>query len=279
MPLKILVLYLKENCSMRVEKIAISKATIETVVRGSGDTIVLLPGLGFGAGQFDHFADLLVDAGFCTVAINPRGVAESEGPLNNLTLHDLAADVGEVIDALGATPAHVLGQAFGNRVARCLAADHPDLVSTVILIAAGGIAKPDTEAAFALRTMYRADASHEERLQAARTALLSPHSDPNLLPRVEVWPVAAASQLAANEATPIEEWWTAGRAPILLIQGLDDRIAPPGNGRTLQDRLEDRVCLIELPEAGHALLREQPLAVADAIIEFLHNTDVDSASF
>ena len=253
---------------MRVEKISVGPAVLEVITVGSGDTVVLLPIAGGDIAQFHHFASVLGEAGFQTVAINPRGVSESTGPLEGLTLHELAADVGGVISALGTAPAHVVGTAFGNVVTRCLAADRPDLVRTVILVAAGGLARPDPEAAAALRTFFRPDVSDEERQEAAALALLSPTSDSSIVQQLRIWP-AAAAQVAAGEATPLEEWWTAGQAPMLVIQGLDDRSAPPANGRDLRERLGDRVRLVELANAGHLPLLEQPAEVAEAVIAFL----------
>ena len=82
---------------------------------------------------------------FRLYAINPRGISGSKGNLEGLTLHDLTNDVAMVIKALVSKPVPVLGNAFGNRVARCLAADHPNLVKSLILIAAGGLHPPDSE--------------------------------------------------------------------------------------------------------------------------------------
>ena len=56
---------------------------------------------------------------------------------------------------------------------------------------------------------------------------------------------------------------------MLIIQGLDDRLAPPGNGRALKESYSDRVRLIELEATGHALLLEQPKTIADAVVTFL----------
>ena len=67
----------------------------------------------------------------------------------------------------------------------------------------------------------------------------------------------------------MSEWWTAGSAPVLLIQGLEDAIAPPENARLLQQEIGDRVKVVELADAGHALLPERPAAIADAILDFL----------
>ena len=84
---------------MRVENISVGPAVLEVVLGGSGDTVILLPYAGGDVAQFDRFAPVLHEAGFQTVAINPRGVSESIGPLEVQSLHDLAADVAGVISA------------------------------------------------------------------------------------------------------------------------------------------------------------------------------------
>jgi pimeloyl-ACP methyl ester carboxylesterase len=250
-------------------KIEVGEVIIECVIHGSGKTVVLLPGLGGDASSFTDLAQALANAGFRTVAINPRGVEESVGPLEELTLHDFAADIAGVIEALDAAPAHILGRAFGNRVARCLAADRPDLVRSVILLAAGGLVEPDPEALVALQRAFRQDIPEAERLEAMQVASFSPSSTPNRSALWKLWPAVAAAQTAASQATPLADWWTGGTAPLLVVQGLDDRLAPPGNGRALRDQLGERVNLVEIPNAGHALLFEQPKVVTEAIIAFL----------
>jgi len=79
----------------------------------------------------------------------------------------------------------------------------------------------------------------------------------------------AAAQIAAGQSTPLDDWWEGGTAPLLVVQGLDDRRALPGNGRALRDQMGARVRLVEMPRAGHLALLEQPQAVADAVIAFL----------
>jgi pimeloyl-ACP methyl ester carboxylesterase len=68
-----------------------------------------------------------------------RGIGESRGSLGDTSLHDLAVDVAEFLEAMDCGPAHLVGHAFGNRVARCLAVDRPSLVRSVTLLAAGGL--------------------------------------------------------------------------------------------------------------------------------------------
>jgi pimeloyl-ACP methyl ester carboxylesterase len=78
------------------------------------------------------------------------------------------------------------------------------------------------------------------------------------------------SYLAAAAATPVEDWWTAGAAEIVIIQGLLDVSAPPENGRLLKAQIGSRARLIELAGIGHALPVEAPDEVAAVIIRELN---------
>ena len=117
--------------------------TVEFHVHGDGPVVVMIPSLGRRAGDFTDLAEKLAAAGYPAACIGPRGVGNSVGPMENLTLHDLAADAAAVIEELaGGSPVVVFGHAFGQRVCRMLAADRPDLVSAVIMLAAGGKVPP-----------------------------------------------------------------------------------------------------------------------------------------
>jgi pimeloyl-ACP methyl ester carboxylesterase len=76
-------------------------------------------------------------------------------------------------------------------------------------------------------------------------------------------------QLVAN-ASSVDDWWSAGgTVPILVIQGLQDQIATPENGRKLKAEAPERVELIEIDGAAHALLPERPTEIARAATTFL----------
>src|SRR5262249_56650336 len=78
------------------------------------------------------------------IAINSGGVGGSSGSLDGAAVRDLAGEVAGVIEAIGCGPAHLVGHAFGNRIARCLAVGQPPLVRSVTLLAAGGLIGPPT---------------------------------------------------------------------------------------------------------------------------------------
>jgi hypothetical protein len=72
--------------------------SIEIFVRGEGPTVLMHPGFGRTACDYNDMSTRLAKAGFKPIAINPRGINASEGPLEGLTLHDYADDVWMVVD-------------------------------------------------------------------------------------------------------------------------------------------------------------------------------------
>ncbi len=103
-----------------------SDSVIEVVREGTGPSVVLLPSL--GPGSYDPVAAGLADHNFHVSRPQSRGIGGSEGPLEAITLHDLAADIATVIEDQDNGPAMVVGHAYGHYVARTLAAHRPALV-------------------------------------------------------------------------------------------------------------------------------------------------------
>ena len=249
-------------------EVVTSDARIGVTVRGAGPTVLCIPSQGRGIADFADLADHLAVAGHRVVMPEPRGIGASRGSNENITLAVLAGDAAAVIEALGGGPADVIGHAYGNRVARMLATVRPDLVRRVVLLAAGGMAPVPDDVAAAFDVCFRLDAPEADRLAAIATVFFAAGNDA----RVWLdgwWPEAAALQAVADGATPVDAWWRAGAAPLLVIQGLEDRMALPANGRMLADQLGERVTLVELAGASHALLPERPDAIAETVIGYL----------
>src|SRR6266568_4688396 len=154
------------------------EATIEVLAQGRGPRVVLLPSLGRGASDFDPIAARLARSGYRVLRPQPRGIGESRGPMTGIDLHDYAADVAAVIahDVGGA--AFVVGHAFGNRVARMLATDRPDLVRAVSLVAANvGHAPSPPKVRAAIRASADPALPDAQRLAALQFAFFAPGND------------------------------------------------------------------------------------------------------
>ena len=242
---------------------------------GAGETVVLLASLARPASDWNELAAALARAGYRTLAVESRGIGNTDGggPFQALTLHDLARDVDAVLSASAphaGDRVHVIGHAFGNRVARTFATDFPSRVRSVTLVAAGGREPipPEIERALLFSTLsFLPEATHE---QALRIAFFAP---PSAIPdhwRMGWWLWGGMAQIAAAQSTPSDEFWAGGEAPMLVVQAEDDTIAPPQDaGLPLKFEFPDRVTLVGVPDAGHALLPEQPARIESAVLGFL----------
>jgi len=247
--------------------------TASAIVRGKGPLVVLVPSLGRGAADFDDLATRISAAGFQTAAVDPRGVGQSRGPSEGVTLFDLADDFGMVAKGLSDTPAVFIGHAHGNRIVRALASKRPELVSRLILLAAGGQVLPEPEVQTALSNVFVTSLTPEQHLAAVKTAFFAPGNDPSVW-RGGWFSDVAAAQTAAGAATPSGAWLDGGHAPILIVQAANDRVAAPANAEALRSAHPDRVKVVTIANAGHAMLPEQPRLIADIIIKDLKSAGV-----
>ncbi|HUP95515.1 MAG TPA: alpha/beta hydrolase [Burkholderiales bacterium] len=247
---------------------------IEYYAQGSGALVVLLPSLGRGAEDFSEIRPRLAHA--CRVVTpQPRGIGASRGPMSGVTLHDYARDIAAVVENEGAGPAIVGGHAFGNFVARTLATDRPDLVRGVALLGATHVwpVPPDVRESI----MKSSDLSLPDaaRIKYLKHAFFAPGGD------ASVWlggwyPEVKKAQRIATDATPQPEWWQAGTAPILDVQPENDVMIPPESRLRYRDDLGERVSIVRIRGAGHALLPEQPAAVAQALLAFVKQLSMHS---
>ena len=245
-------------------------AQIDTIAEGAGPLLVMLPSSARDSEDFDLVAAAFAAAGLRVLRPQPRGMGRSDGALDDLTLHDYAGDVAAVIRHANAGPAVVLGHAFGQWVARTLAADHPALVRGLVLAAAAA-KSPPPQLRPALARCTDAELPDAERLAALRTAFFAPGHDPSAW--LVGWHQAAGrSQRAASTATPQADWWAGGTAPMLDLQAGQDPWRPRGTLHALRDELgADRVSVTVVPDASHALLPEQPEAVVHAVLAWMRD--------
>jgi pimeloyl-ACP methyl ester carboxylesterase len=250
---------------------------IEVIAQGLGPVIVILPSLGRGAEDYNIVAALLARDGFRVLRPEPRGIGASTGPMTGLTLHDFAADIAAAIEHERKGPAVVVGHAYGHFVARTLATDRPDLVRGVVLAAASagkvppGVHEPSVtpEVREAIEKSGDISLPEADRLRYLQFAFFAPGHDPHAW--LNGWhPETEKAENAASRATPVDEWFACGTARILDLQAETDAVAPRKFAGVLKAALGDRVTVVMIPDAGHALVPEQPEAMANAIAAFAH---------
>lgn len=231
---------------------------------GSGAAIVLLPSSQRDSLDFDAVARQLALHGLRVLRPQPRGMGRTALPLEGLTLHVLAQDVIDTVQALGGGRAVLVGHAFGHFIARVADLDHPQCVRGVVVAGAAARVFP---AGMADSLDIASDASQPRarRIEHLQRAFFAPGNDPT--DWLEGWhPQLRALYRAAGAVPAKDRWWTTAHAPLLDLQGAQDPWRPPHSRAELQQLLgAQRVTVERIAQASHALVVEQPAAVAAAI--------------
>lgn len=242
-----------------------------TTATERGATLLLAPSLGRGAEDFTTVAAGLQSLGHRVVAPDPFGLSVDED-IASANLETLASHLLNAAPQDGG-PLVVVGHAFGNWVARMTAVMCPERVAAVVLLAAArrvipAQIKPSIDGSFDPRL------SGEVRLRHLQRAYFAPGQDAR--PWLAGWhpELAAAQRLAAARSDRARWWHAGGVVPILDVQAADDAIAPASQAMELRDELGDRVSVVIIDNAGHALLPEQPAQVTEAIDAFVRQLHI-----
>jgi len=233
--------------------------------------VALVPSYARSASDFNELVSALNAAGFRTLAMQPRGIDGSSLPSLTTTLFTYASDLAAVVAAEGVEqPVVVIGHAYGNRVARAFATRHPERTRALVLLAAGGEHPTPPEMTDAIGKAllgFYPDRAREQAIDAAFFA------EGNPVP--EYWlrgwyPLAGFAQAGANGRSVYAEWGEGGVAPMLAVDAAGDAVADRA-GEGLARRFPDRVELVRLGGAGHAILPERPERVARAVLDYLRS--------
>jgi pimeloyl-ACP methyl ester carboxylesterase len=203
---------------------------IPFAVEGDGPAVVLLPGRGLNIGYLGPLAHSVAQEDFRLVRIGSRRPSDAE-----VTLHDLAQDVVDVLDHLGVSDAWVGGHAFGGTVARFVAIDHHDRVNGVLLLGVEGTAGSDGAG-------EGDDVARDKDVEAM--------------------------QRAATEATG-ELSALADGVPVLVIQGTEDDVTPTANGELLRASAPTLVSVVAVEGGGHLFPATHVGATSWAIEDYL----------
>lgn len=200
-----------------------------------------------------------------------------------------AEQVAEFIAAVCPEPAVVVGHSLGGMVACQLAADFPQLVRGLVLVASTGLTDPQDQpsavdnAAFrVLRTGGVGEllAGMVANPWGARQGLLSAYYrkecvTPELVQRFAEplqRPGGAWAYLAVTRAFPhlfLDLAPGAISAPTLLIWGEQDRSMPPALAAHFRRTLIPQAAIVIIPESGHCPFDETPHAFLDALLPWV----------
>ncbi|ALU41347.1 hypothetical protein AS188_15755 (plasmid) [Kocuria flava] len=233
-------------------------------------TVVLVHGTGGTASS--HFRTLfpMFTTGFRVLALDlqPRGA--------ELSVEDLSFQVGRVLEErCPGRPVHLLGYSLGALVAVDIAAAHPEMVSTLTLVA--GWVKADAHQKLRNRIWARLYDTDRDTLRefATWTSFGPPflaaktESEIQALVRSRVFPPGIAEQMRLNREADISDRLAGVIAPTLVIAGTHDQMVPSRQTQLLYGGIVDaRYAVID---AGHAIPTERPAQLFQIVAEFVRS--------
>jgi 3-oxoadipate enol-lactonase len=245
----------------------------------AGSTVVLTHGLGGRLEFWDpHVAALAKH--HRVLRWDLRGAGSSAIPAGPYTPGDFARDLAGLLDHLGVVRAHLVGHSGGGVVSQRFALDCPDRVASLVLASTSSEVGERARAAWAkIADTIERDGFGPERDPDTRSfapAFAAAHPDVvRELARQtranDPHAYAAAARAFGGYA------WTDELArvdvPALVIQGLDDRLTPPG-GSVILARHLPRARLLMLEGAGHNLPIEMPALFVTTVAAFLAGLDL-----
>jgi pimeloyl-ACP methyl ester carboxylesterase len=241
---------------------------VEVIINGTGaPSVVLIPSWGRDSEELGELASLLARAGLRVLRPVPRGAGATDGPIDGVSMYDLAGDIVAVLEQHANGPAIVAGHAFGSYVARAVSAMRPDLVCGLALIAAGQRAPVASHLVEGVLKSADMRLSVDERMTYLRRVFFAPGNDASVW--LTGWNPKIGVASASAFKTPHADYWQAGRAPVLDLIALEDPLRPPATRNDIRDDLGDaRVTVVTIPNASHAVVMEETQRVAEELIKF-----------
>jgi pimeloyl-ACP methyl ester carboxylesterase len=114
------------------------RESLRVTTAGSGETVVLVPGLFGSAFGYRHLLELLPAAGLRVIVIEPLGIGRSSRPERaNYSLTAQADRLAAVLEQMQERPSVIVAHSLGASMALRLAYRHPELVPAVIALDGG----------------------------------------------------------------------------------------------------------------------------------------------
>lgn len=261
-------------------------------VQGSGEPILLLPGLGLDHGYY-RIGEPLLRQELRTILVDPRGIGGSrkDSPASMTYTAELwADDFAALIRSLGIGPVHVLGSSLGGCMAMAMADRHPDIVRSLIVV--GGFSELDRalEINFRLRkkivakcgmgeeiadfmglfTMTREYLESDAGFKVMQgNQVLLKNNSPDLyqafLDTILYW----GRKMPGQEGVPLFTTRLRNfRCPTLVVSADNDYFIPAKFSRIIADNVPGAK-YAEVQGGGHIPFIERPNESAEAVLKFL----------
>ncbi len=253
---------------------------------GEGDPLLVLNGGMMSITGWDAIADPLKKH-YRVLRCDFRGQLLSAGAAH----HDMESNVRDLLALLDAAEidrVHILGASFGAEAGLLLSALAPERVRSLIAVTATDyVTQPMRDGGDPLREVIHEVLNGEEDRGRFHDVLVesvfSPrwvrdHARELKLRRAQFaqipdpWFKSLLGIVACFESLDLRPHLASIRCPTLVVIAGDDQVMPVERSRALAAAIRD-AWVVEYPEAGHALVAEQPRWLVKKCLEFLERQE------
>jgi pimeloyl-ACP methyl ester carboxylesterase len=245
---------------------------------GSGPPLVLIHGLASNAAQDWGRAFGPLSRRFHAYAPDLPGFGRSERPpAADYGIPMQVAAVRDFMQAVGLARARVAGISMGGWIASRLAADHPERVERLVVVAAAGM-RPDGPP-IPVEVLFPRDEDGVRRLVAAvrHKAPLPPSfvaRDILSRRRQEEWIIRRAVDSMAQGRDWLDGTLERADMPVLVVWGREDRLIPVAYAKELQAEFP-RAELAVLDGCGHVPVADCPEEFDRLALAFLEDATLE----
>jgi pimeloyl-ACP methyl ester carboxylesterase len=227
---------------------------IRYVEAGEGAPVIFAAGLGISADFYQPNIAALARAGFRAVAPDLPGFGKTKGPLLGADIARLAQHLADFAGALEIRHAGWIGHSLGCQPLLRVAAEHPELVSALVL--AGPTGGHPHRKLHQVRALASAAVREPWRLLKA---VLRDYARLSPFVYIGTW-IKAANDDPLRSAKHVQQ-------PALILVGTRDQVPRPEFLASLAAQLRAEV--VKLPAGNHGLPLDAQPAFDQAVIRFL----------
>jgi len=205
-----------------------------------------------------------------------RGHGRSPAPEENYTMRGMAEDIVKIMDDLSIEKAVLAGNSMGGYVSLAFARYFLERLAGLALIASHVYADPPEKRAARLADMEKLKQTPVAEVFSAMPAKLSriPSVVQSCREIIGVNdPAGMIGALSAMAERPdMADFFAGLSVPSVIIAGQEDQFIPIEQSRRMAGLMK-KPSLVEIPEAGHLPMLDQPQQTYRALYDFLNKTE------
>jgi len=285
------------------KKVHVGDIDIAYKMLGKGDPILLFNGASDGMDAWHPSFLEGLSSDHTVIAFDTRGIGNSTTGSKPYTYQQLANDSASLLDALKIPKADVMGYSLGSYIAEQLAIMFPDKVNSLLLVASSCGGKDHTpkppefiklQSDIVNKSLNNVSISHEEMKELVSASLgsgwirLHPESldIPANITTLQQLKPGLPPEIANNQNNVGKHWednpnWSGAcdelaklAKPTLVITGTDDNMYQPHvNSLKIVEKIPG-AWLVQIEDAGHAVMDQYPEEIAKILNTFLSTTSI-----